>query len=465
MTRDLHYLTLAEVSARLADGRLTSVAVTEAALERIAALDGQLGAFVTVTAAHARAAARQADAELARGQWRGPLHGVPIALKDLIDTAGIRTTAGTRVRADYVPTGDATVTTRLAQAGAVMLGKVKLTEGAYAEHHPDVTPPQNPWSAAHWTGVSSSGSGVAVAAGLCYGALGTDTGGSIRFPSGACGLTGLKPTWGRVSRAGVFALADSLDHIGPMTRTARDAALMLKALAGPDPRDPTALRAPVPDYAAALDGDVKGLVIGIDRAYALDGVEPVVADAVESLIATLVSLGAEVREVRLPPADELITQWGMACAVETALAHLDTFPARAADYGPALRDLIAGGRALPALALGRINQARAAFTGGLTALFDEVDILVAPTLPVSTPTLQGMAEILGGAAGGVEPLRFTAPFNMSGSPSLTLPAGFTPGGLPVGVQLIGRHLEEGLLLRAGDAFQRVTDWHTRHPAL
>jgi len=347
----------------------------------------------------------------------------------------------------------------------VMLGKVKLTEGAYAEHHPDVTAPLNPWSAAHWTGVSSSGSGVAVAAGLCYGALGTDTGGSIRFPSGACGLTGLKPTWGRVSRAGVFALADSLDHIGPMTRTARDAALMLKALAGPDARDPTALRAPVPDYAAALDGDVKGLVIGIDRAYALDGVEPVVADAVESLLATLVSLGAEVREVRLPPADELITQWGLACAVETALAHLDTFPARAADYGPALRDLIAGGRALPALALGRINQARAAFTGGLTALFDEVDILVAPTLPVSTPTLQGMAEILGGAAGGVEPLRFTAPFNMSGSPSLTITAGFTPGGMPVGVQLIGRHLEEGLLLRAGDAFQRVTDWHTRHPAL
>lgn len=462
---DLHYLSLAEVSARIADGRLTSVAVTEAALDRIAALDGRLGAFVTVTAAHARAAASQADAELARGQWRGPLHGVPIALKDLIDTAGIRTTAGTRVRADHVPTSDATVTTRLAQAGAVMLGKVKLTEGAYAEHHPDVTPPQNPWSAAHWTGVSSSGSGVAVAAGLCYGALGTDTGGSIRFPSGACGLTGLKPTWGRVSRAGVFALADSLDHIGPMTRNARDAALMLKAMAGPDARDPTALRAPVPDYAAGLDGDVKGLVIGIDRAYALDGVEPVVVAAVESLLATLVSLGAEVREVRLPPADELITQWGLACAVETAIAHLDTFPARAADYGPALRDLIAGGRALPALALGRINQARAAFTGGLTALFDEVDILVAPTLAVSTPTMQGMAEILGGAAGGVEPLRFTAPFNMSGSPSLTVAAGFTPGGMPVGVQLIGRHLEEGLLLRAGDAFQRVTDWHTRHPSL
>lgn len=462
---DLHYLSLAEVSARIADGRLTSVAVTEAALDRIAALDGRLGAFVTVTAAHARAAASQADAELARGQWRGPLHGVPIALKDLIDTAGIRTTAGTRVRADHVPTSDATVTTRLAQAGAVMLGKVKLTEGAYAEHHPDVTPPQNPWSAAHWTGVSSSGSGVAVAAGLCYGALGTDTGGSIRFPSGACGLTGLKPTWGRVSRAGVFALADSLDHIGPMTRNARDAALMLKAMAGPDARDPTALRAPVPDYAAGLDGDVKGLVIGIDRAYALDGVEPVVVAAVESLLATLVSLGAEVREVRLPPADELITQWGLACAVETAIAHLDTFPARAADYGPALRDLIAGGRALPALALGRINQARAAFTGGLTALFDEVDILVAPTLAVSTPTMQGMAEILGGAAGGVEPLRFTAPFNMSGSPSLTVAAGFTPGGMPVGVQLIGRHLEEGLLLRAGDAFQRVTDWHTRHPNL
>ena len=462
--RDIHYLSLAEVSARIADGRLSAVEVTEAALARVDALDGRLRAFVTVTAEEARVAASRADAELARGQWRGPLHGVPVAIKDLCDTAGIATTAGTRVRRNHVPATDATVVARLAQAGAISIGKLKLTEGAFAEHHPDVPPPVNPWSAAHWTGVSSSGSGVAVAAGLCFGAIGTDTGGSIRFPSGACGVTGMKPTWGRVSRAGVFPLADSLDHVGPMARSARDAALMLKAMAGRDARDPTSLSAPVPDYAALLDGDVRGLVVGIDRAYAQEGVDAEVAAAVEDLVETLADLGAVVREVRLPDAGLLIEQWGLACAVETALAHAETFPSRAGDYGPALRDLIEGGRALPALALGRINLARAEFSGALARMFEEVDLFVAPTLSLTTPSLARMAELLGAGEGAATPLRFTAPFNFSGSPSLTLPAGFTGGGLPIGVQLVGRHLDEALLLRAGDAFQRVTDWHTRHPA-
>jgi amidase len=461
--RDLHYLTLAELSAALAERRISSMEATQAALDRIHALDGRLHAFVRVTADEALAAARRADDERARGQLRGPLHGVPLALKDLVDMAGVPTTSGTRVRAHVLPDTDATVTTRLVQAGAVILGKLKLTEGAYAEHHPDVTAPVNPWNAEHWTGVSSSGSGVAVAAGLCWGALGTDTGGSIRFPSGACGVTGLKPTWGRVSRAGVFALAESLDHVGPMARSARDAALMLKALAGPDRRDPTALRAPVPDYAAALDGDVRGLVVGLDPGYALDGVDGEVAAAVRHVVETLADLGAEIREVRLPDASTLIAQWGLACAVETAIAHEAHFPRQADDYGPALRGLIEAGRGLPATALGHINLARAAFSGALAGLFQSVDVLVAPTLPVATPSLAGMAELLGAMAESTSPLRFTAPFNMSGSPSLTVPAGVTALGLPIGVQLVGRHLDEGLLLRAGDAFQRVTGWHARHP--
>jgi amidase len=400
---------------------------------------------------------------MTRGLRRGPLHGVPVALKDLVDMAGAITTAGTRVRARHVAARDATVTTRLRQAGAVILGKVKLTEGAFAEHHPDVVPPVNPWSAEHWTGVSSSGSGVAVAAGLCFGALGTDTGGSIRFPSTACGVTGLKPTWGRVSRAGVFALADSLDHVGPMTRTARDAALMLGVLAGADPDDPTALADPVPDYAAALDGNVRGLRIGIDPGYAMEPTEPAVRGAVGQLLATFRALGADVRTIRLPDASALIDGWAAACAVETAIAHQGLYPERASEYGPQLRALIDVGRTLPSLAYGRLMHARLAYSGALATVFRDVDVVVAPALAMTTPTNTRLAEILDG--GTAPALAYTAPFNMSGSPSLTVPAGASAEGLPIGVQLIGRHLDEALLLKAGDAFQRATDWHTRHPAL
>jgi len=457
----LHYLSLTEVAARLRRRELTAATVTRVLLDRIQTLDGRLHAFVTLTEAEALADARRADDELAHGRWRGPLHGVPVALKDLFDTAGVRTTAGTVVMADRVPEHDATVTARLRAAGAVVLGKLALTEGAFVEHHPTVTPPVNPWSAAHWTGVSSSGSGVAVAAGLCFAALGTDTGGSIRFPSGACGIVGLKPTRGRVSRHGAFPFAASLDHVGPMTRTVADAAAVLGVIAGADPCDPTTLRAPVPDYTAALDGDVRGLRIGVDRRYACDGVAPVIVATLDALLDIFRTLGAEVRPVVLPPADALIDGWIAVCAADTALAHEPFFPARADAYGSPLRALIEHGRALPATELARILLAREEFSGSLAATFEEVDLLVAPTLSRSPPTLTEVARLLGTWS----PLRFTAPFNMSGSPSLTLPAGVTGDGLPIGLQLIGRHLSEDLLLRAGDAFQRVTDWHRRHPAL
>src|SRR6476646_3140504 len=265
-TVDPCHFDLIEIGRRIQAKQLSSQAVTTAVLDRIARLDGRLKSYATITADLALLQAEQADTEIACGRVRGPLHGVPIAVKDLCDTKGISTASGMAIRKDYRPTKDASVVERLRDAGAVLLGKLQMTEGAFGQHHPSIDPPVNPWSAAHWTGVSSSGSGVATATGLCYGSLGTDTLGSIRFPSTMNGVTGLKPSWGRVSRAGVFALAQSMDHIGPMTRSAADAAAMLRAVAGPDADDPTTSYATVPDYPSVIGQGWREVRIGIDRA-------------------------------------------------------------------------------------------------------------------------------------------------------------------------------------------------------
>src|SRR6202048_1573246 len=266
----VHYLSLMNVSRRLRSGELKPTTLTETILARIARHDGTLKSYTTLLADRAMAKAREAEDELNRGLWRGPLHGVPIAVKDLCYTNYAPTGAGMFIHKDFVPPYTCTVVERLERAGAILLGKLTMTEGAFATHHPNMPTPVNPWHAAVGTGASSSGSGAATAAGLCYGSLGSDTGGSIRFPSSACGLTGLKPTWGRVSRYGVCPLSESLDHIGPMTRTAADGAAVLAAIAGADARDPPALLAPVPDYLASLTADIRGLRVGIAQDYAFE---------------------------------------------------------------------------------------------------------------------------------------------------------------------------------------------------
>src|SRR3984957_5581500 len=267
MSSDLHFLDLTEMSRRIHSREISPVEATKGLLARIERLDGQLRSYAYVMAEAALLHARAAEAEILRGEIRGPLHGVPIAVKDLCWTQGVPTAAGTTIYKDFRPTEDATVVRKLYAAGAIILGKLQLTEGAWAEHHPQIPPPVNPWNAAHWSGASSSGSGVATAAGLCYGSLGSDTGGSIRFPCAANGVTGIKPTWGRVSRYGVFELAATLDHIGPMTRSAADAAAMLAAIAGPDVNDPTALQAAGPNYMADLGGGLRGVRVGVDAAW------------------------------------------------------------------------------------------------------------------------------------------------------------------------------------------------------
>lgn len=459
-------LSLTEVSALIASGTATPTEVTEAALNRIAQLEGGLTAYQHLLADRARDKAALATQERQSGLDRGPLHGVPLALKDLCETEFAPTAAGMALYRDNRTGRDATVTARLEQAGAVILGKLAMTEGAYAGHHPDMPVPRNPWDARLWAGSSSSGSGVAVAAGLCFGALGSDTGGSIRFPSHANGITGLKPTWGRVSRHGVFALADSLDHVGPMARSAADCAAILQAIAGADAADPTALTAPVPDYLAGLGAPIRGLRIGVDHAAILDATAPDTAAMMQAAIAVFAALGALIVPVTLPFPDEMTDHWTALCAIEVALAHAATYPARAAEYGPSLGGLLQAGHALDALDVGRAMQWRLGFNGALARAMEGVDMVILPVVGAPLPWLDNAI-----GAPSVDPanpdlgnlLRFTAPADLAGLPALTLPGGFDDRGGPMGFQLMGRALDEGGLLRAGHAFQSVTDWHLRRP--
>ncbi|MBM3643606.1 MAG: amidase [Alphaproteobacteria bacterium] len=459
---ELHWLSIAEASEKLRRRALTSVALTEAHLVRIEARDGALKSYARVTAARALDDAKAADAEIAAGRWRGALHGIPIALKDLCDTAGIATAGGMTVHAQRVPERDSTVARRLAEAGAVLLGKLQMTEGAYGAHHPKIPAPVSPWNDAYWVGSSSSGSGVATAAGLCMASLGSDTGGSIRYPSAANGLSGVKPTWGRVSRAGVLPLADSLDHVGPMARSALDAAIVLGAIAGADPDDPTASPHPVDDYTRACARGVLGRSVGLPTNLA--AIDDDVRGALDRAAEVLRAAGARTVEVALPPLDDAARDWMPMCAVEAALAHQATYPHRASEYGQVLADLLDLGRRLSALDLARLNQRRAAVTGGFDRLFAEVDLLLLPAIPAAAYKLAEMAPATRTPDSVARRMRYTAPLDMSGHPTLTLPGGFTADGMPVGFQIAGRRFAEADVLAAGHAFQRATDWHLKRPA-
>jgi amidase len=463
--RDLHYSELIEVGQRIQKRELSSVNATQAQLDRIARLDGRLKSYAHVMASSALQQAQAADKEIAAGKVRGPLHGVPIAVKDLCWTKDAPTAAGMKIYRENRPSEDATVVTKLKDAGAVILGKLQLTEGAYADHHPEIDPPRNPWDATLWPGASSSGSGVATAAGLCYGSLGSDTGGSIRFPSAANRVTGLKPTWGRVSRYGVFELAATLDHIGPMARSAADCGAVLGAIAGADPKDPTAVLEPVPDYLANLNGSLRGTRIGVDPRWTSEGVDAAAAKVFQDALRVAADLGAEIHEIAVPDPTAMIADWFPLCAVETAVAHEATYPARKPEYGPALAGLIELGLQQSGTDYQKIVLRREAFKGMVRALFESVDLLAVPAQTFAAPTLSKMATL------GENPelitglLRFSCPFDMTGSPTITLPGGFTGGGGPVAFQFVGRHLDEARLVAAGDAFQSVTDWHRRHPSL
>jgi amidase len=464
---NLPFKTITEMVRLLRARELSSVELTTLLLERIEALDGRLQSYITVVADQALAAAQEADRELAAGQDRGPLHGAPVAVKDLCCIKDIRTTGGTVALADYYPAETATVVTRLVEAGAVLLGKLSLTEGAMVGYPPELPMPINPWNETLWPGSSSGGSGVATAAGLAYATLGTDTAGSIRYPAAACGVVGLKPTWGRVSRYGVLALAESLDHVGPMARSVADAALVLQTIAGHDPHDPTSLLDPVPEMLAGLEGSLKGVRLGLDEAYVTDEVTPEVSAAVLAAVKLLEELGAEVIEVKLPKLEVYLPAWITLCTAEAVLAHAATYPSQREVYGPWFRAWLDLGAGVTGADYARANNLRAACNGCLRETFASIDLLACPAMPIlpfpTTPESRTRPLLEKDLDMSFD--RFTAPYNFNGAPSLTLPCGFTASGLPLALQLVGHPLGEPLLCRIGYAYEQATSWHQVRPPL
>jgi amidase len=463
--RDLWSADFTQLSGDLTAGRVSPVDLTELMLGRIAHYDGVLHSYSAVAAEQARSSAAVAHAEIAAGGQRSPLHGIPIAVKDAFFTPGLRTRFGSPLYDGWESPFESTATRRLRAAGAIVIGKLALTEGVYADHHPTVAPPINPFGSAYWTGTSSSGSGVATTAGLCYASLGTDTGGSIRLPSSCCGLVGIKPTWGRVSRHGVFPLAESLDHVGPMARSAADAAAMLAVIAGPDPADATASPLPVPDYLAAIDDGVDGVRIGIDWPFVRRTASEEIVASIEAVQATLTELGARFVDVRFPAADDALRGWAVQCAVEAALAHDATFPERRASYGERLAALLDRGRATGGLDLAVALQTRREFSGRVAAMFAGIDCLIVPGLPLAGPSLAFMDALGEDPAAILAIGPFTAPFNLCGYPTITLPCGASANGIPIGFQIAGPPFAEALLCRAAHAYQRRTTWHRRRPDL
>ena len=456
----LHDLTIAEARELIDQRKVSPVELTRTMLERIERLDLQLNSFITVTAERALAEAELAETRLREGATIGPLHGIPIALKDLFDTAGVRTTGGAKIWGDRVPERDATVVARLRASQAVLLGKLNMHEIAFGvtTQNPHYGACRNPWDTNRIPGGSSGGSGAAVAAGLCYGSLGSDTGGSIRIPSSLCGIVGLKPTYGRVSRAGVLPLCWTLDHVGPMVRSVRDAALLLLVIAGPDPADPACAAGPVPNYLETLEMGAGGLRIGLPRRHFYEQVEPEVLESVEAAVEVLQREGATVKDVDIPNIELAGSAFQVIILSEAAAYHQRTLRERLQDYGADVRMRLEPGELYAATHYVNAQRLRTRVVQGFLDALSDVDVLVAPTLPVTAP------EIPGPKVETPNPLtRFTYPGNMAGLPALSLPCGFDAAGLPIGLQITGRPFDEATVLRAGRAYERATEWHRHRP--
>ncbi|MEO1194357.1 MAG: amidase [Pseudomonadota bacterium] len=461
-------LDLAELSAAVATKQLSPVEITRAFLQRIEALNPRLNAFITVAAEQALDQARAQEAEMQAGRLRGPLQGLPIGHKDLYATKDLPTTGGSRILEGQVPEQNATVVERLLEAGMITLGKLNTHEFAYGPTgvHSAAGPSRNPWDLERITAGSSGGSGGAVAAGLVPVASGSDTGGSIRMPAACCGVTGLKPTYGRVSRAGILPLCWTMDHAGPLACSARDAALILQATAGHDPRDAASAVKPVPDYLAALTGSLAGLKIGVPRRYFFDQAQEAVVRRVEEALAVLADQGAQLVEVEIPYIEHAQLAALPIYLAEATAFHEDWLGDKADLYTDQVRSFLELGEHLLAKDYLHAQRYRTLLGQSMAAVFTEVDLLATPGLAITaTPLAEEMVSIRGQEVpvfGAL--LRNTEPFDQTGLPALVVPCGFAEG-LPVSLQLAGRAFDEETVLRAGDAYQRVTDWHQQRPKL
>jgi aspartyl-tRNA(Asn)/glutamyl-tRNA(Gln) amidotransferase subunit A len=464
---NLCHLDIEALSRLLASKQVSSVEVTQALLARIDALDGRINAYITVTREAALADARRCEQEILAGITRGPLHGVPIALKDLYDTAGVPTTAGAKILAGRVPDADATSVARLRAAGAVILGKCNLHEFAYGvlTDSSHFGPTRNPWDLDCVPGGSSGGSAAAVAADLCIAATGSDTGGSIRIPAALCGVVGLKPTYGRVSCRGLIPLAWSLDHAGPITKSVFDAAVMLGALAGYDPDDPASVAVPVPDFTAGLRDGVAGLRIAVDPGYAFAGISAEVAVAFRKALATLADLGATVIEVSVPHVEEGLDAALTILKAEATAYHQAWLTGRPDDYRPDVRARLERGFEVRGIEVGRAWHTRRQLIRDFERLFEQADLFATPMCGIPAPRLGEREVNLNGQATPVmAPLtRFTRVFNLTGLPAISVPCGFSAGGLPIGLQLAGRAFNEATVLRAACAYEAASPWRGQRP--
>ncbi|PYN92659.1 MAG: Asp-tRNA(Asn)/Glu-tRNA(Gln) amidotransferase GatCAB subunit A, partial [Candidatus Rokuibacteriota bacterium] len=458
MSDAIAYATIRELGARYRKRELSPVEVARALLARIEKLDPALHAFVTLTPDRALADARAAEDALRRGDER-PLLGIPVGHKDIYLTKGIRTTGGSALFADWVPDSDSTVGRRWQDAGTVLLGKLITHEFAFGLQFPGhrFQPARNPWNLEHIPGGSSSGSGAALAAGLLHGATGSDTGGSIRGPAAFCGITGLKPTYGRVSRAGVMTLSWTLDHTGPMARTVEDCAYLLQAIAGHDAADPASSTRPVDDYVGALDGNVRGLRIGVPRNYFFEDADTDNVRAFEDALGTLRKLGADVRDLQIP-AFNLSRSFMLIMLSEAFAYHEQDLRLHLELYGEMLRERLLTGALVTGPEYVQAQRVRMQICADVAEVMKTVDVLATPTTPKTAPTFKTMYD-----PELAFPRTNMPPFNLTGQPTLALPCGLSASGLPLSLQLSGRAFEEATVLRLGHAYQRATDWHTRRP--
>ena len=464
--KELPFLTASQLSRLIETKEVSPVEATEAYLDRIEAVDPELNSYITVTGEQALEAARQAEHEIATSQHRGPLHGVPMAVKDQFNTAGIRTTGGSSILKDNIPDEDATVITNLKKAGAVMLGKLNMSEFAMAEiyNHPYGTP-RNPWDLERNPGTSSSGSGAATAASLCATSLGEDTGGSIRGPANFSGLVGLRPSHGRVSRHGVLGGSWSMDTVGPISRSVEDAAITIQAIAGYDPKDRYSWNVPVPDYRQALTGDIQGIKLGVvqERMDSPD-LDPEVRDTVAKAISALGEIGASSQDVSIPLAPKAGALTMSILSVEWSNLHRPLFEPNIdeLDHNNKIRFLT--GSVIPAQFYYKAQKIRAVLRQQILDALEQVDVLVLPTGPVtappveSVPGVQSKEHALTGLAGRIS---FTGPFNLAGTPALSVPCGFSSSGMPMGLQIVGRPFAEETVLRVAHAYEQATEWHNR----
>ena len=458
---DLTHLTIAEAADLLARREIAAVELTEAHLRRIDAHDTHLNSFITITSDHALTQARAADAELTRGVRRGPLHGIPLALKDLYDTAGIRTTAGSTFFADRVPDTDARAVTLLYQAGAVLLGKLNMHEWALGvtNINPHYGPSRNPWDPSRITGGSSGGAAAALAAGLCMGALGSDTGGSIRIPASLCGIVGLKPTFGRVSLQGVIPLSWNLDHAGPMARTVTDAALLLQAIAGYDPDDPVSVALPVDNLLATLDAGVTGWRIALATDAHFGEADPEVISAVRRAATVFEELGARVEAVDLSQGREAAQMNALMTTSDAAAFHRDRLRDHPHRFGADVLARMERGAQFTSTEYILARRFQSEWRRRLERFFDQFDLLLTPATPITAPVIEGLDSI----EAARQLTRCTAPFNLAGLPALSLPCGLSAAGLPIGLQIVAAPWNEARVLRAGRAFENATQWHRQTP--